>query len=59
MENLYRLNLPWQEKAAILCDAVPDLKFSLPYAQYWLKTSRITEEEYTIISKAVLLSALV
>jgi hypothetical protein len=58
MENLYRLNLPWQEKATILCDAVPDLKHSLPYLQYWLKIGKLTEDEYSTISQIVLLSTL-
>ncbi|MHA1912579.1 MAG: hypothetical protein ACTSYA_12900 [Candidatus Kariarchaeaceae archaeon] len=58
MENLYRLNLPWQEKATILCDAVPDLKYSLPHLQYWLKIGKLTEDEYNIVSKTVLLSTL-
>jgi len=58
MENLYRLDLPWQEKATILSKAVPDLRYSLPYLQFWLKTGRLTEEEYSTISQVVLLSAL-
>ena len=58
MENLYRLNLPWQEKATILCDAVPDLKHSLPYLQYWLRTGKLTEDEYSLISNQLLLSVL-
>ena len=58
MDNLYRLNLPWQEKASILCDAVPDLKHSLPYLQYWLKIGKLTDDEYSVVSKAVLLSSL-
>ena len=58
MENLYRLNLPWQEKADILSDAVPDLRYSLPYLQFWLQTGRITEKEYSIVSQTVLLSSL-
>ena len=58
MENLYRLNLPWQEKATLLCAAVPDLKHSLPYLQYWLKIGKLTKEEYSIVSRIILLSVL-
>jgi len=58
MESLYRLDLPWQEKASILCDVVPDLKYSLPHLQYWLKTGKLTADEYAIVSKMVLLSSI-
>ncbi len=58
MENLYRLSLPWQEKVTMLCAAVPDLKYSLPYIQFWLKTGKLTKEEYSLISTTLLLSSL-
>jgi len=41
-----------------LCDVVPDLKYSLPHLQYWLKTGKLTADEYAIVSKMVLLSSI-